>query len=284
MIKHINICTQDGLTLAATLYLPEQKAKAGVILNSATAVKQGYYKHFARYLAEHDFLVITYDYRGIGDSAINNPRDRRLTMQAWGELDLMAIIDWGTIHFPDLSWHCIGHSVGGQILGLAANNHIFKSAYCVSSQSGYWQLWESFAKVKMLLMWYAVIPGLSRLLGKVPGTLLGGEQLPEGIARQWAYWGRHEDYIVDAHGSPIREGFERIFCPMKFLLIEDDLDFAPPKAVKALRQFYCNADSLIEQIKPVEVDGKALGHFGFFKKRYQGSLWNDALQWLRSHS
>jgi len=283
MNKHIEIQTPDGLTLAASIFSPGQKAKAGVIVNSATAVKQGYYANFARYLSEQGFLVITYDYRGIGQSAISNPRDNRLTMQAWGEHDLAAVIDWATTHYQGLDWHCVGHSVGGQILGLAANNTIFKSVYCVSSQSGYWRLWESFRKVKMLLMWYAVIPGLSRLLGKVPGVLLGGEQLPEGIARQWAYWGRHKDYIVDAQGTPIREGFARVQCPMKFILIEDDLDFAPPKAVRELRHFYANADSLIAVINLDKVGGKEIGHFGFFKRQHQEPLWQDALHWLHSH-
>lgn len=284
MSKLFNIQTEDGLTLVARLFAPTQKVRAGVIVNSATAVKQGYYAKFADYLAAHGFLVITYDYRGIGESAIDNPRDKRLTMQAWGERDLNTMIAWATGQYPKLDWHCIGHSVGGQIIGLAANNAVFKSVYCVSSQSGYWQHWERFDKLKMLLNWYALIPGVSRLLGKVPGAFLGGEQLPEGIARQWAYWGRHQDYIVDEQGSPIREGFERVYCPMKFILIEDDLDFAPPKAVAALKQFYANADSLLFRISPQEAGAKEIGHFGFFKKEYRDSLWQDALNWLQHHS
>lgn len=284
MTKQIELITQDKLTLAATLFIPTGRIKAGVILNSATAVKQGYYENFARYLMAQDYLVITYDYRGIGRSAIANPRDKRLTMQAWGEHDLATVIDWATTHYQGIDWHCIGHSVGGQIIGLADNNTRLKSVYCVSAQSGYWKNWEAAGQPKMLLMWYAVIPGLSALLGQIPGALLGGEPLPEGIARQWAYWGRNEDYIVEKKGKPIRDGFARIKCAMKFLLIEDDLEFAPPKAVAALKQFYANADAQITRINPKQFGEKPIGHFGFFKKQYRETLWQDALQWLNAQA
>lgn len=136
MQQALTINTLDKLKLSATLYRPESEPKAGVIINSATAVKQGYYQHFATYLAEQGYLVITYDYRGIGKSALDNCRDSKLTMQAWGERDFSAVIAYVTQTYPQFSWHCIGHSVGGQIIGLAENNHLLKSVYCVSSQSG----------------------------------------------------------------------------------------------------------------------------------------------------
>lgn len=280
MKTHNSIITNDGLSLSATIYSPKENAKAGVIINSATAVKQSYYQDFASFLASNGYLVVTYDYRGIGKSAIENTRDKRLTMQAWGEQDLTALIEWVHDHYYHLDWHCIGHSVGGQIIGLAQNNTRLKSVYCVSTQSGYWNHWESLSKARMLAMWYAVVPGLSILLGKVPGVLLGGENLPEGIARQWAYWGRHKNYIVDQDGTPIREGFSRMVCDMKFLLIDDDKDFAPPAAVRMLESYYKNANSKIETIVAKEHGSMPIGHFGFFRKCHESGLWEDFLNWV----
>jgi predicted alpha/beta hydrolase len=205
-------------------------------------------------------------------------------MQAWGEFDLAAVVDWIRSDYDHLDWHCVGHSVGGQIIGLAENNTYFKSVYCVSAQSGYWKHWESFGKPRMFAMWYAVVPGLSRMLGKVPGMFLGGESLPEGVARQWAYWGRNKHYIVDKKGQPIREGFSRLTCDMKFLLIDDDKDFAPSEAVRALERYYDNANSNVEVVKAKEHGEKAIGHFGFFRKNYRESLWPDVVAWMDSYA
>jgi len=283
MKTEVMISTKDGLRLSASLFTPKDAPKAGIVINSATAVKQSYYESFAKFLVSHGYQVLTYDYRGIGRSAIENSRDKRLTMQAWGEQDLAAVIDWIKAEQDDLDWHCIGHSVGGQIIGLAANNTYFKSVYCVSVQSGYWKHWQSLNKPRMFAMWYAVVPGLSILLGKVPGVFLGGESLPEGVARQWAYWGRHKHYIVDGKGKPIREGFERMDCNMKFLLIDDDQAFAPPKAVQSLESFYKNAKSNIEVINAREHSKKPIGHFGFFRKHHEAGLWTDVIGWMKAY-
>ena len=52
----------DGYPLAATLFRPQDHATQGVtIINAATAVPRHFYRHFARFLAEHDHTVITYD-------------------------------------------------------------------------------------------------------------------------------------------------------------------------------------------------------------------------------
>lgn len=277
------IKTEDGLTLSASQFIPDANAKGGVIINSATAVKQEYYAKFAEFLRRNGYFVVTYDYRGIGRSSIQNSRDKRLTMRAWGEKDLSAVIEWATTQQPLIEWHCIGHSVGGQIIGFAENNHSLKSVYCVSSQSGYWNHWESIGKLRMLAMWYAIVPGLAACLGKVPGIFLGGESLPEGVARQWAYWGRDANYIVDDKGTPIRTGFARMECNMKFLLIDDDLDFAPPKAVEALRGFYANANSHLEVISTEQL-GNKIGHFGFFRSKHETALWPNALEWIDAHA
>jgi len=281
MIHSQTIRTRDGLSLAATVYSPQNHPRAGILINSATAVKQSYYEPFSRFLSEHGYLVITYDYRGIGKSSIPNTRDKRLTMQAWGEHDLATLIDWATQKHPKLDWHCIGHSVGGQLIGLAANNTRLKSVYCVAAQSGYWNHWESLGKLRMLMMWYALVPSLSILLGKVPGILLGGESLPEGVARQWAFWGRHKHYIVDKNRHPIRKGFARMTCDIKFLQVSDDQDFAPPNSVRALVALYDNANTTVEPIDANLYTTKGIGHFGFFRECFRDNLWQDVIKWIQ---
>ena len=61
--------SQDGAELVGRLYRPEGVVAAAAVLNSATGVPQGYYRHFARWLAAEDGIAcLTYDYRDVGRS------------------------------------------------------------------------------------------------------------------------------------------------------------------------------------------------------------------------
>jgi predicted alpha/beta hydrolase len=57
----------DGVTLAGHVW-SQASARAIVIVNPATGVLVRYYHRYAKFPAEHGFEVITYDYRGIGES------------------------------------------------------------------------------------------------------------------------------------------------------------------------------------------------------------------------
>ncbi|PMZ61605.1 alpha/beta hydrolase, partial [Pseudomonas sp. GW247-3R2A] len=46
----------------------QDRARPVVIINAATSVRCRHYSRFADYLFANDFDVITYDYRGIGES------------------------------------------------------------------------------------------------------------------------------------------------------------------------------------------------------------------------
>jgi predicted alpha/beta hydrolase len=67
-IDDITLPAADGYLLGATLFLPRGAKSHAVLINSATAVPRKIYKGFAGYLARRGCAVLTYDYRGIGDS------------------------------------------------------------------------------------------------------------------------------------------------------------------------------------------------------------------------
>ncbi len=281
-MNDFKLTTADGTPIAASLYQSGFVPKQGVIINSATGVGRLYYQHFAQFLANQGYAVITYDYRGIGDSISAPKRDKSLTMQAWGEQDFNAVIKWATDQYPQLNWHCIGHSVGGQLVGLAPLNHKLASVYCVAAQSGNWRNWGLKNKPKLLAIWYFLIPVLSRILGYFPGVLMGGENLPEQVARQWASWCRNPNYICDQEGKAYRPYFSSLNKKMRFLQMADDHAFAPMKAVRQLHDFYENADRSIMVIEPKQVGQKFIGHFGFFKKQSQQGLWPHVVDWLEA--
>lgn len=67
-MKELILKTPDHFPLSVKIFEPEISNGKLLLINSATGVKQQIYFSFAKYLAEKGFTVITYDYRGIGES------------------------------------------------------------------------------------------------------------------------------------------------------------------------------------------------------------------------
>ena len=82
----------------------------------------------------------------------------------------------------------------------------------------------------LILVTHVVLPGVSRVMGYLPARWLGqGEDLPAGVAREWASWCRHPGYIVGALGA--EEAYARFTAPIRAYAIGDDA-YAPPAAVE----------------------------------------------------
>src|ERR1700716_2423675 len=96
-IDDITFPAADGYLLGATLFLPRGAKRHAVLISSATAVPRKIYRGFAGYLARRGCAVLTYDYRGTGDSrqkalvGYNQPRSLvgfKASMSGWGALEL----------------------------------------------------------------------------------------------------------------------------------------------------------------------------------------------------
>lgn len=189
-VQEISVTAADGFKLAASLYEPPASNGRAVLINSAMAVKRRFYQKFASFLAQQDFTVLTYDYRGVGGSSPARLRGFAAHLWQWGETDQGAVIGWLSDRYPAHKFLVVGHSVGGQIVGLTPYNSRIAGLFGVAPQSGYWKLWPTWPlKLRMFLLWYAVIPGTVWLLGYFPGSKLGlREDLPAGVVSEWARW------------------------------------------------------------------------------------------------
>jgi predicted alpha/beta hydrolase len=268
----------DGFHLAATCYEPEAAGTDKVVLiNSATAVRRRYYDAFARFLAGEGFTVLTYDYRGIGDSRPRSLVGFRAWMHQWAEDDQEGVLDWIAGHLRPARLLVVGHSVGGQIVGLADNNSRINGMLGVAAQNGYWGNWPSPKRYWLALRWHTV-PVVSRLFGYVPGWLGVKEDLPDGVAREWAAWCRRPGFMFEDYEER-RWGFESFEKPILAYSFEDDA-YAPRRAVESLLETYRNARITHRHIVPQKLGTKAIGHFGFFRERFKETLWREAAGWL----
>jgi predicted alpha/beta hydrolase len=82
----LKIPTTDGFELAATLH--EAQSPSDNMIMVAMGVKRSYYQHFANFLAEHGFHVLTFDYRGVGDSSPTKLHGFPASLYTWGTQDL----------------------------------------------------------------------------------------------------------------------------------------------------------------------------------------------------
>jgi predicted alpha/beta hydrolase len=278
-VAFVELTARDGYKLGATLFRPAATNGRTVLVMAATGVPQEYYGKFAAFLAERGFTVLTFDYRGIGRSLHGPVRSVKAGMRDWALLDAAAAFDF--LDGLKEKLLAVGHSFGGQALGLLPRPERITAALTVGSQSGYWRNWP--APFGLAWMWGAThigMPLIPRLFGYFPGSRLGlGEDLPTGVMIEWASWCRNPKYLVGALG--VEREYARFKAPIRLYAISDDR-FAPPRAVAALAALYSFSKPEIRSVKPKDVGADHIGHFGFFRERFRDSLWREARDWLEA--
>ncbi|MEK6806239.1 MAG: alpha/beta fold hydrolase [Pseudomonadota bacterium] len=276
----VRLPATDGYPLAGTLYRPRQSNGVAVVISSAYAAPRGYYRAYARFLAARGFAVLTYDYRGIGDSRGAGWAGLEPRLRHWGERDLAAAIDWLADKYPHSRMTLIGHSIGGQLLGLAPNHARVVALLAVASQSGYWRLRDGSHRIASFLYFHVFIPLMALLSRGLPSLRRGEFDVPSGVALEFARWGRHPQYIVDEVGRPLREHFDAWGGQARFYHFTDDHDFAPRRAVAAIAGFYRNAKIEIVHRAPEDWGLSRIGHFGFFRSSMPAVAWQETAHWL----
>ena len=279
-IEQPALIARDGYELGATLYTPDSTALGTVIVHGATAVPAGFYRRFAEFLAGRGMRVLTYDYRGVGRSRPASLRGFRARMSDWALLDADAAHALVRTLFPGEPVATIGHSFGGQLIGLSDASHDVRGTLLFGSQLGYYGHWKPRDRFRLGFIWRAVVPTVTKSLGYLPGKLGMGEDLPRGVAEEWATWCSHPDYLMGPNPDA-RARFARFDKPMVLYSASDDA-YAPAPAVRALLASLPNAPVEHRTLTPESYGGAPIGHFGFFKPRFEATVWEDAAAFLRS--
>lgn len=278
----------DDVPLESDVFLPASgPIVAKALLAPAMGVKRGFYAAFAEDLASHGIATLTFDYRGIGGSLRGDVARSTASLHEWGELDLAAAtralqgLDPGSD--PRLSADAplvfVGHSVGGQLFGLMRDIP-FRSALFVGSQAGYYGHWSGLGRVGMAALWHVGVPLFTSTLGYLPMKALGqGENIPGGVAREWAAWGRDPAYVGVRTAEVRDNGYAHWGGPLRAIAIADD-PYAPRRAVEALTALYSAAWTEVSVLRPRDVGVRSVGHFGWFGDRFRDTLWADARRWL----
>jgi predicted alpha/beta hydrolase len=277
------IDTPLGYPIAVNEFLSKTHTNGCVLIASATGVKQNYYASFATFLTENNYSVYTFDYGGIGDSLKVPLQQFNTSASNWAKNDFESVIQHIKSKHSEINFFLITHSIGGQLLGLIPSNHLFNGIILVASQSGSYKHFTGKNKLIMLFFWHLYLPISVKLFNYLPSKkLIDMENLPKEMAIEWSKWCKSSNYHFD-HIYNIQENYNRINCNLISYSVENDF-FAPAKAVDWLASKYEKAKVTRKHLLNKDFGKKPIGHFGFFRKKYQDSIWQLFLNDLRSFS
>ena len=277
---HFSVATQpfsasDGYPLIGTLYTPEHGIKANIVLASATGVPQAFYRRFAEYATQFGYQVLTFDYRGVAQSAPKRLKGFKMSYLDWGTLDLAAAIDF--LAQDPIPLFMVGHSYGGQALGLAPNHAKVTAMYCFGTGAGWHGYMPFKEKMKVQVIWNIIFPPMVAVTGYLPWSKLNmGADLPIGVYQQWRKWCKNPTYFfADPEQHALIAQYAQVKTPIYAVSALDD-DWALPNSRHAFMQHYSNAPMQFINISASDYGLKEIGHMGYFRKGAE-KIWDEIL-------
>lgn len=272
----------DGYSLGGFTWrhaLPD-RTRPVVIINAATSVRCSYYARFAQYLFSHGFDVMTYDYRGIGESRPASMRHFKASWTDWGALDFEAMLQRAIREFPGQPIDVVGHSFGGCAAGLAASSAQLRRLVTVGAQFAYWRDYAQGSRWQLFGKWHVLMPLLTRVFGYFPGKRLGWlEDTPAGVVKDWSTL--TAAYELRPSGKALAAlPFAQVRAQTLAISLTDD-PFGTVPAIERLLNYFESSQCSHLRIAPADIDEAQIGHFAFFHNRFQTRLWPIALQWLQ---
>ena len=270
----IDFLAHDGYMLTGILYTPKT-VKARIVVACATGVPQPFYRRFAEFSAAQGFEVLTFDYRGIYLSAPKQLKDFQMSYLDWGEHDLTGAID--RLKSDNLPLFMVGHSYGGQALGLTRNHHKVSAMYCYGTGAGWHGFMPFKERVKVQVIWNIVFPPMVAVKGYLPWSKLNmGADLPKGVYQQWRKWCKNPTYFfADPQQQDLHQRYAEVKTPIFSVAALDD-DWALPQSRDSFMQHYRQAPMHYIDISAKDYGLKTIGHMGYFRKGSE-QIWQKML-------
>ena len=288
----LTVVTERNQPLTASVYVPEntenEAIKNALMIAPATGIKRSFYHRFATYLANQGFGVITYDNEGIGDSLTCPLSKCDASLISWGRHDATAVLEDLQYEFPNARYHLIGHSAGGQLIGLMPNYQVLSSVVNIACSSGRIKNMEMPFKANAMLFMNGAITLGNLLLGYTPSDKFNmGEPLPRGVAKQWRDWCNGKGYIKTAFGETIFTHYYDQLNTLALWLNFSDDDIANAKNVEDMLAVFSAMPVEREMLEPQQFGLTKIGHMKFFSaKTYEKApqLWKMVTDWIEQHS
>lgn len=278
----INIPAKDNYSLSGKVYLGAGDVLKNkvLIINSATAVDKKLYHHYAIYMAENGYQVITYDYRGIAASRPDKLKGFKASFTDWGQKDFSGVLDYVKKEFPRHKIVILGHSIGGTIIGMTQKNKEISGIINIGAQTAYYKDWSKKHKNKIYFLWHIIFPLITKVFGYFPGKKLGLlEDIPKGVIEQWNNRRKHADMKKQMETTGTTFYYDQYESKLLTLGIEDD-PIGTKSAITRIHELFIKSDKKLEMIQLKELSVNKIGHFGFFSRKFKHTLWAKTLTWF----
>ena len=156
-------------------------------------------------------------------------------MADWAEKDITSTVQWMRERYRDLPLVYVGHSFGGQALGLLKNNTEVSRALFIAAQAGYWKLMASPERYRVYALLNFVGVPLTKMFGYMPGWAGLGEDMPKDAFLQWVGWVMKERYLFGDSSLDTRENFHNYKNPLRAICFTDD-----PWATRTAVELLCS--------------------------------------------
>lgn len=279
----VTIVCRDGVKLGGHLWPALDGRPTGtIVINPATGVLARYYHRYARFLASHGFDVVTYDYRGIGDSRPERLKGCSYRWRDWGELDFDAVLRFTELHRRAGPLLVVGHSVGGFLPGLAESAPRIDRMLTVGAQYAWWGDYAPRQRLRLFLKWHLAMPAATALCGYFPGRRLGWlEDLPAGVAHEWSFRGpRFECSHPRRERQAVLARMAAVTAPILAVAVSDD-ELGTVPAIRRTLAYYTRAPREAVLLRPSDYDRERIGHFNLFHDSHAAGFWTDTLRWLK---
>ncbi len=277
----------DGYSLGATLFAPSSPGEpaTAALLSCGGGVPAARYARFARFLAGHGVPVVTFDYRGIAASRPRKLRGFAVVAEDWSEHDCGGAIAFLRSRYPRAALVGIAHSIGTLLICGAPNIAEIARFVFVCAHTGYFGDYLPRYRLPMALLWHGVMPSVTRVVGYFPARMLRlGEDLPAGIAMQWAAR-RSAALQPDATPTDLTRArsmiarYANVAGDALVLGFADDA-FATEAGTRRLLAQFPGLRPQFHLIAPSAMGMKSIGHFGFFRRGAEAKLWRFVLPFV----
>lgn len=250
------------------------------VINCGAGIRASRYRAFARYLAGCGIPTLTYDYRGIGDSAPSGGlRGFAVSLEDWAEFDSGGAIRWLRQQYPESMLISFSHSIGTLLFGGAPNAHELACCVLICPHTGYVGDYQLKYRIPMFFTWHVVMPLLTWIVGYFPARALRlGADIPADIAGQWG-----QRLGARISNNPRTERLLRrcseLSLPALVVSVEDDA-FATPAGIGRLLKYFPRLRVQPLVIRPKDFNLPKIGHFGLFRRATGTLAWPTMLAHL----
>ncbi|MGB5819162.1 MAG: alpha/beta hydrolase [Saonia sp.] len=281
-MKKILLTTADGYTITAHKFNTENTNGKTFVISGGVGLPQRFFFNFAQWLATKGCISYTFDYRGIALSKPKTLKGMKASYRDWTTKDFTAVTEHAKKSDPKNHLFHIGHSFGGNSLGMAVAYRQYDRFLMVGSQYGYYKYFPFRMQLGINLGFRILAPVLTTLLGYFPSKWIGlGEPLPSRVALDWGIVLLHRESLLALADHYGENHYQKITQPILAISIDDDT-FAPKKSVDILAtKVFSNAKLKRLHVVPEAYDLEHIGHNDFFRKKHKEQLWPIVADWFK---